>query len=240
MHCGTRCASRDERGCRVKRNAIVIHVDISPRRVAAMVAAVVVNAGLLLACFAPPANRFDTRPDRSTHVRGMELRFVTNERPLPPLQSSGKVARPRKSSARRRATDVVSSLPSEQPVRRDAPLSPGVSPTLVIESPPSTATDGGFARRLDEARHAAAPPALPGSDRRIAPALNLTDPTRQGVGSMVRKAQRLFGVTSNHCTDVDAWRRLSPEQLAGAHMTEREVERINQTYECNRPMGLAW
>jgi len=57
---------------------------------------------------------------------------------------------------------------------------------------------------------------------------------------MMRKAQRLFGVTSHHCTDVDAWRRLSPEQLAAMHMTERDVERANEKYECNRPMGLAF
>ncbi|MFC4529101.1 hypothetical protein ISN76_18840 [Dyella halodurans] len=60
----------------------------------------------------------------------------------------------------------------------------------------------------------------------------------QGIGSVMRSAQRLFGVTNRHCIDVDVWQHLSPDELKDRHLTAADVERESEKYNCNRPLGL--
>ncbi|WP_239951097.1 hypothetical protein [Dyella terrae] len=60
----------------------------------------------------------------------------------------------------------------------------------------------------------------------------------QGIGSVMRNAQRLFGVTNHHCIDVDVWQHLTPDELKERHLTAADVEKESQKYNCNRPLGL--
>jgi hypothetical protein len=98
--------------------------------------------------------------------------------------------------------------------------------------------DGGFGERLRQARHAQDVHGVPGSDVRIAPGIQLTDPMNQGVGAVVRKVQRLFGVPDRHCVDVDAWRRLTPGELAAHDLSPGDLDRIDEKFKCHGPMGL--
>ncbi len=98
--------------------------------------------------------------------------------------------------------------------------------------------DGGFRDRMLNAQHSQGVRGVPGSDRRVVPGIELTDPMSQGVGSVVRSAQRLFGVTSHHCIDVDVWQHLTPDELIERHLTAADVEKESQKYNCNRPLGL--
>lgn len=88
------------------------------------------------------------------------------------------------------------------------------------------------------AQHSQGIRGVPGTDRRFAPGIDLTDPMDQGVGSLVRGAQRLFGVTNRHCIDVDVWQHLTPDELKERHLTAAEVEKQSEKYNCNRPLGL--
>ncbi|UPG83967.1 hypothetical protein L2Y94_11410 [Luteibacter aegosomatis] len=83
-------------------------------------------------------------------------------------------------------------------------------------------------------------PALPGSDLRRAPGIQLIDPMNQGIGAVARKTQRLFGIPDSHCVDVDRLRSLRPEELASRHLSPRDVAHMNEKYDCNRPLGLSF
>jgi hypothetical protein len=100
--------------------------------------------------------------------------------------------------------------------------------------------DGGFQQRLQEAQHGDAIHGVPGSDVRLAPGITLTDPRNQGIGAVMRNAQRLFGVTSKHCIDVDVWSKLSTDELIARHLTPADVKAANEKYQCNRPLGLSF
>jgi len=91
---------------------------------------------------------------------------------------------------------------------------------------------------MSDAQNAQRIRGVPGTDRRVAPGIELTAPMDQGIGSVLRNAQRLFGVSNRHCIDVDVWRHLSPDQLKDRHLTAADVERESDKYQCNRPPGL--
>ncbi|MDE3210352.1 MAG: hypothetical protein KGM46_06390 [Pseudomonadota bacterium] len=98
--------------------------------------------------------------------------------------------------------------------------------------------DGGFRARLDAARRVGAVRGVPGSDRPVVGGIHLVDPTSQGVAAAVRTVQRAFGIPSSHCVDVAAWRQLSPRELHARHMSRTDVDRIDEKYACNEPLGL--
>lgn len=102
------------------------------------------------------------------------------------------------------------------------------------------AEDGGFRQRLLDAQHSSDIHGLPGSDFRLAAGIQLIDPAKQGVGAVMRRAQRLFGIPSRHCIDIDTWKTLTPVELIARHLTPRAVEEANQKYQCNRPLGLSF
>jgi hypothetical protein len=98
--------------------------------------------------------------------------------------------------------------------------------------------DGGFSQRLSAAQRAQHVPGLPGSDTRLAPGVQMIDPRSQGIGGLMRNAQRLFGVPSKPCIDVEIWSRMSIQELLARHLSPADVEAANQKYDCNRPLGL--
>jgi hypothetical protein len=105
-------------------------------------------------------------------------------------------------------------------------------------TPVDSAADGGFRQRLHAAERAGVVRGVPGSDRSHVPGIRLVDPMQQGIGAVMRKAQRAFGIENRHCVDVDVWRHLSPSQLSARHVSPDEVNRIDQKYRCNDPPGL--
>lgn len=70
------------------------------------------------------------------------------------------------------------------------------------------------------------------------PGIQLTAPRDQGLGAVMRKMQRLFGITSHACIDVDVWGTLSSQELAEKHITPDQVKRLAEKYHCNEPPGL--
>lgn len=102
----------------------------------------------------------------------------------------------------------------------------------------TNAGDGGFHERLSNAQHLQDIHGVPGSDTRVAPGLELTRPMNQGIGAVMRNTQRLFGIPSRHCVDVEVWQHLSPDELSARHLSPLDVRRETEKYDCNQPLGL--
>ena len=98
--------------------------------------------------------------------------------------------------------------------------------------------DGGFTARLHAAQRADTVHGVPGSDTTYAPGIHLIDPDKQGIGAVMRATQRLFGITSSHCVDVDVWKHLAPAQLAARHLSPDDVAKTEARYHCDEPPGL--
>lgn len=60
----------------------------------------------------------------------------------------------------------------------------------------------------------------------------------QGIGAVMRTAQRAFGVKNSHCVDVDVWRHLTPQELSARHVSPGDVDEVDEKYDCNEPPGL--
>ncbi len=120
---------------------------------------------------------------------------------------------------------------------------PSMSPSLRLSSPSPTTHDagGGFSERLRKARQRSrAAPQLPGTSVSRVPGIRLIDRDEQGIGALVRKTQRLFGITNRHCVDIDVWQHLTPNELSARHISPSDVERTLEAHHCNRPLGLSF
>ncbi len=100
--------------------------------------------------------------------------------------------------------------------------------------------DGGFRERLLQAQQSSVIRDVPGSDASRVPGVRLADPGTQGVRAVARKVQRLFGITSRHCIDVAVWRNLTPRELGERHITSGDLDRLDEEYHCNEPLGLGF
>ncbi|HUH54145.1 MAG TPA: hypothetical protein VLZ32_00225 [Rhodanobacter sp.] len=98
--------------------------------------------------------------------------------------------------------------------------------------------DGGFHARLRRAQRAHDVHGLPGFHTSLVPGIHLVDPVEQGLGAVMRTAQRAFGIRSSHCIDVDIWRQLTPNELSTRHLSLGDVDKADEKYDCNRPPGL--
>jgi hypothetical protein len=98
--------------------------------------------------------------------------------------------------------------------------------------------DGGFQERLRQAQQYSVTRDVPGSDASRAPGIRLIDPDTQGVRAVARKVQRLFGITSRHCIDVEVLRNLTPQELGERHISSGDLDRLDEEYHCNQPLGL--
>lgn len=116
------------------------------------------------------------------------------------------------------------------------------APTTPSQSPGNEASshDGGFQARLRNAQYSYAVHGVPGSDTPSAPGIHLIDPMSRGIGTVMRKTQRLFGITNRHCIDVDAWRHLVLQELSARHISPDNVDKTDEKYDCNRPPGLSF
>ncbi|QWT21630.1 hypothetical protein KPL74_06395 [Bacillus sp. NP157] len=105
-------------------------------------------------------------------------------------------------------------------------------------APVATLGDGGFQQRLQEAQHAQDVHGLPGSGIQRAPGMRMADPRTQGIAGAARFVQSLLGVRDGHCVDVDAWQRLSKEEMLARQLDPKQVEATSQQYGCGQRRGV--
>ena len=236
---------------------------VSPCRVAAMVIALGCHVGLLMVLLKPPSALTDSAQLLDDQRAVLELRFVS-ARPTTSMpsasasgsQGSGALSRHRAPRIERppsRAPSIgsaMSPLPSH-PLGVPAPVAVRETPSAAATPPRASVSDlstaganvsgdGGFRSRLLDAQHSQDVRGVPGSDSRLAPGLQLTDPMNQGVGALMRSTQRLFGITDRHCIDVEVWQSLSPEELSARHLSPSDLRDQAAKFNCNRPLGLSF
>lgn len=207
----------------------------SARRIVAMVVVIGCHLGLLIQMLRPVIHE----PDKVSFVENdplvLKLRFIPPRRPAF-TQTTAPARRPKASSLR---FHVTLSGKAPEPPGETQPASTPLIPDHSADNQVST-SDGGFQERLRNARQADAIHGLPGSDMPSAPGIHLINPMSQGIGAVMRDTQRLFGITNRHCIDVDVWRHLTPQELSARHISLRDMEKIDDAYNCNRPMGLSF
>lgn len=221
------------------------------RRVAAMVVAMGCHLVLLLGVLRPAAPRTEAAVTMESSDATLKVRFVQQRAASASLTLSALRSGMHTPVANRRVPAMEKLSPSASRSAHVAARSveastsiipPNAYPSSAAPTPyASTQTpseDGGFRDRMSDAQHSQGIRGVPGSDRRVVQGIQLTDPMNQGIGAVVRSAQRLFGVTNRHCIDVEVWQQLSPEELIARHLTEEDVKNESEKYECNRPKGL--
>jgi hypothetical protein len=222
---------------------------LSARRVLATAVALGCHIVMLMALLRPaePANDKPVRLENRGSV--LKARFISKPSATPMVGASmtSRSVGSSKASMKARVPPPVQHVarratPAYQSAVTNAPLPAAISVSPAADAPDtndhSLAEDGGFRDRMSDAQNAQRIRGVPGTDRRVAPGIDLTAPMDQGIGSVMRNAQRLFGVPNRHCIDVDVWRHLSPDQLKDRHLTAADVERESDKYQCNRPPGL--
>jgi len=218
----------------------------SGRRVVAMVVTLCCHLGLLMLMLRPGLYVKETVPVLESRPATLQLRFFRRPQKahLPVALPAPRLIAP---------AQHIHAMPPSRPTKSllaqpVAPVVATLSETSLAGTQPTTNQyvdndaspgDGGFRERLLNAQRSHGVQAVPGSDTHFVPGIRLTDPHNQGVGAVMRKAQRLFGVTNQHCIDVDVWRHLTPQELNARHISSRDVDKIDQKYDCNKPSGLS-
>lgn len=214
----------------------------SGRRVAAMVIVLSGHLGLLMLMLRPAISDGSATAVTRNNSPALNLRFVRQPRP-----ASFRLAL--------RASRLVASTPGTHGTSTRTPSAQRAASAAAASETPSTSTptppgqyvsneastsDGGFQDRLRNAQRSYKVRGLPGSDPPYVAGIHLINPMNQGIGAVMRKAQRLFGVANRHCIDVEAWRQLTPQELSARHITPDDVDKVDEKYDCNRPPGLSF
>lgn len=219
----------------------------SARRIAVMAVVISCHLGLLVLLLRPIHGDRDRTLITEEDPLVLKLRFIprlqsTAAHLTPPApQPVALTPRIHKTPALRASeppsaerTAHVTTPPSE-PRSINAPT----PPNLRLNNQAST-SDGGFQERLANAQHSPDVHGVPGSDRPIVPGIHLINPRNQGVGAVMRNAQRLFGITDRHCIDSEVWRHLTQEELKERHLSLHDLDQMDDKYDCNRPLGLSF
>lgn len=221
---------------------------MSARRIVALAVAIGCHLGLLVVMLRPDTHRTDIIPAMRDGTATLELQFIT-------LRRRASVTPPRAETRPRPVLRVARSIPppskpvstsvAEPPAPLAHPAASPVAPALPAQTiapdagSQASSSDGGFRDRLLNAQRAGEIHGVPGSDQRAAPGIQLTDPMDQGIGSVMRETQRLFGITHPKCIDVETWEHLTPDELIARHLTPEDVKKQSDKYNCNRPLGLS-
>jgi hypothetical protein len=205
------------------------------RRGIALVVATSFHLFVLILMVWPAIHERGTTPVEDGHLRAIQIRFF---RPPPPPSAHEAAFAPPviASAAHVRATSAAQ--PLKPPTVQYA--TPAPAPSAPITGNKGTPSDGGFQQQLLKAQHSYAVHGIPGSDKPFVPGIRLIDSRTQGVGAAMRQAQRLFGVTSRHCMDVDVRRNLTPRELIARHVSPSDVDQTDEKYHCNQPLGLSF
>lgn len=221
----------------------------SCRRIAVMVVVLSCHLGLLTLLLRPAIPDQDTTPAARSNSLGLNLRFIRQPQ-SPPFLHLALLPAPQLIAPTPRIHGTPQRRPSAPlPVQRAAQGAAPPSETQATSTPAASnqysgneasTSDGGFHERLLNAQHSYTVRGVPGSDTPHVAGIHLVDPMNQGIDAAMRKVQRLFGVASRHCIDVDAWRQLTPQELSARHIAPGDVDRIDEKYDCNRPPGLSF
>ncbi len=208
------------------------------------VLAVVISGhlGLWMLMLRPGIFDRDTTPVLSNRLQVLKLRFFPLPQPSsahPPLPAHRLIAQavhgrktlPARSSEPLAVQQTAHAYTQPYAVRKAS--TPGLD-----TSEKDASRDGGFQERLQHAQHSYSVRGLPGSDTPSAPGIRLVDPVHQGIGALMRTAQRALGIENRHCIDVDVWRHLTPQELSARHISLGDVDKVDQKYDCNQPPGL--
>lgn len=168
------------------------------------------------------------------HVRLLSRRPARPSVPvvLPTLRMAASSVRIRSAQSRHLSSQAATQRPERISLPLDAPIG--------YTGNRHEVGDGGFHKRLGEAQGAAAIHGVPGSSRPFVAGIHLIDPGEQGTDAVMRKAQRLFGITNRHCMDIAAWRQLTPRELDAQHLSLGDLDQIAEKYHCNAPLGLSF
>jgi hypothetical protein len=204
----------------------------------ALGAAVSFHLVLLILVLRLEIHRQDAPTDRPDTQR-LQLRFLREQVPLP-KPATAPAHQTTATDVRVHATQTAS--PSKPPNIQHIPPIISATTTPIAPTAPmddqDTEADGGFHAQLLKAQRSSVIRGVPGSDVPRVPGIRLMDPDTQGARAVVRKVQRLFGIPSRHCIDVEAWRNLTPRQLSARHLSLDDLDRLDEEYHCNEPMGL--
>lgn len=212
------------------------------RRVTVLVVVISGHLGLLMLLLRPVIFYRDATMVIGNNLPVLKLRFIQPLQ-LSSRQSAFLIHRLTALAVRSHtASSARPSMPStiQQVVHADAQPNQvrltGAPGTDASEG--NSTDDGGFQARLYDARHSYSVRGVPGSDTRFAAGIHLVDPMSQGVGAVMRTAQRAFGIKNSHCIDVDVWRHLAPQELSARHISSGDVDEVDEKYDCNKPPGL--
>ena len=219
----------------------------SSYRIAVLVVVISCHLGLLILLLRPAIFYRDTTPVERNNPLVLKLRFFQSPRPSSPHLVSpvlhliaaavhihtAQSGRPSKPLAVQQAAHLDAQ--SSEMHLTNSPTTPNLD-----TSNEGSTSDGGFQQRLRNAQHSYAVHGLPGSDTPSAPGIHLIDPMSQGIGAVMRKTQRAFGIKDSHCIDVDVWRSLTPQELSARHISPDDVDKVDEKYDCNRPPGLSF
>lgn len=214
----------------------------SSYRVTVLVVVISCHLGLLMLLLRPVVSHRGTTPVVRNSPLVLRLRFFQPPLPSPshPALPAYRLAAP--AMQRHTALSARSSKPPA--VQKAAPIDGQPDETrLTSARNPNTsegdsANDGGFRERLHDAQHAHSVHGVPGSDTPSAPGIHLVDPMSQGIGAVMRTAQRASGIKNSRCIDVDVWRQLTPQELSARHISSGDVDKVDEKYDCNKPPGL--
>ena len=77
---------------------------------------------------------------------------------------------------------------------------------------------------------------LPGAgDIQGAPHLRMVDPKMQGLAGVIHFIGGLAGAVDRHCLDLDAWQAMTPEERIENHVSEEDMDKIKESYDCKAP-----
>lgn len=217
----------------------------SARRVAALIVVICCHLGLLVLLLRPAQDDRDGTLLVNDDPLVLKLRFIPRPQPTathltPPepqpvaltqrIHKTASISVPEPPSAER--TKQLTGPPSE-PHSINAP-----TPLNLRLNHQASTSDGGFQEQLLNAQHSHDVHGVPGFDRQIVPGIRLINPMNQGLGAVMRNAQRLFGITNSRCIDSDVSRHLTQEELNARHLSLHDLDQIDDKYDCNRPLGL--
>ncbi|SFS11727.1 hypothetical protein SAMN05216570_2559 [Dyella sp. OK004] len=208
-----------------------------------MVVTISCHLGLLMVLLRPVAPSTDMTSVVENDTAALDVRFISLPRltATPPASPSPRRVAPQKALVKETVpppAQRIMHVALQPPKANSTNLSlPPVAPVTPTNNQASTG-DRGFRSRLLNAQHSQDIRGVPGSDKRVAPGVELIDPMSQGVGAVMRGTQRLFGVTNRHCIDVGVWQNLTPDELNERHLSPADVEKAAQKYNCYRPLGL--
>lgn len=213
----------------------------SSYRVAVLVVVIGCHLGLLMLLLRPVIFYRNTTPGVGNDPHVLKLRFFRSPPllPHPALPAHHPVA-PAAHSHATPSAGPLEPLAAQQVARIDA--RPHETRSTIAGDPGASedgsTSDGGFQERLRHAQYVQSVRGVPGSDTPSAPGIHLVDPMSQGIGVLMRTAQRAFGIKNRHCIDVDVWRHLTPQELSARHVSPDDVDELDEKYACNKPPGL--